>query len=144
MRPNRSLVLVFGSFDVLHLGHLHFFTQAKKHGSKLAVVVARDSSIKKNKGRKPFFSENERVKLVDSLKQVDKAVLGNRHDHHKIIKKIKPDVIVLGYDQLVDLKKLFEKLASFGLGTRVVRLKKGFKQKKHKSSKEKKFLEKNI
>ena len=103
-------VLVFGSFDVIHKGHLHFFGQARKHGDKLVAVIARDETIKQLKGKKPRYSEKARLRHVS--KHVDKVFLGNKTNKYGIIKKIKPDVICLGYDQnsfTKDLKKHFKK-----------------------------------
>ncbi len=134
-------VLVFGSFDFLHAGHLHFFLQAKKYGDFLVVCVARDENVKRAKGRAPFFSEQERLHMVRSLRAVDKACLGAKRDFFASIKREKPAVIVLGYDQPANENLIKEKLKEFGLGaTRVVRLKKGFLQHKYKSSKIREYL----
>ena len=57
-------VLVFGSFDLLHEGHKHFFNEAKKLGNTLYVVVAKDSSIKSFKGHESNFNEDERVEHI--------------------------------------------------------------------------------
>ena len=134
------IVMAFGTFDFIHLGHLSFFQQAKTFGDKLIVVVARDSNVKRIKGKKPFFSQAERVKLVNNLKPVDLAVLGDDKNFFTAVQKYEPSVIVLGYDQ----KVLFEnyirrKLDEIGLKkTRIVRLK-PFKHSKHKSKRLKKF-----
>jgi FAD synthetase len=92
-------VLVFGTFDLLHEGHKHFFKQAKKHGDELCVVIARDTSVQKIKGFKPHQTETERQNNVQELKTVTKAVLGNEDDYYKIIEQLQPDIICLGYDQ---------------------------------------------
>ena len=68
-------VLATGVFDILHPGHVHFLTEAKKLGDELVVVVARDSVAQKMK-RLPFIPENIRVAMVGSLKPVDRAILG--------------------------------------------------------------------
>ena len=134
------IVMAFGTFDFIHLGHLSFFQQANTFGDKLIVVVARDSNVKRIKGKKPFFSQAERVKLVNNLKPVDLAVLGDDKNFFTAVQKYEPSVIVLGYDQ----KVLFEnyirrKLDEIGLKkTRIVRLK-PFKHSKHKSKRLKKF-----
>ncbi len=132
-------VMVFGTFDFVHLGHLNFFEQAKRLGSKLIVVVSRDSNVKRIKGKQPFFSEMERLKLVSSLKPVDFAVLGNSEDFFTAVKRYRPNVIALGYDQkTMPVKYIEDKLWQFGLKTRVVRLKR-FRAHKHKSSALKSF-----
>lgn len=91
-------VVVFGTFDILHLGHLWFLGQAKRYGRELIVVVTRDARAMREK-RKPIFNEIERLTLIASLKMVDKAVLGDLPGHWTMIKKLKPDIICLGYDQ---------------------------------------------
>ena len=97
-------MLASGVFDLLHLGHVKFLEEAKKAGGKnaeLVVIVARDSTVQRTKGRKPIMSENQRRALVESLKVVDEAVLGlEDFDVGDVIEQIKPDVIALGYDQL--------------------------------------------
>jgi len=57
-------VLVFGTFDILHKGHLNFFKQAREHGDYLIAVVARDRTVKEIKGKPPIESEKERLKNV--------------------------------------------------------------------------------
>jgi FAD synthetase len=98
-----KLVLASGVFDLLHLGHVKFLEDAKKAGgknAKLIVVIARDSTVEQTKGRRPVMPENQRLALVESLKVVDKAVLGLEDlDVGGIIGEVKPDVIALGYDQ---------------------------------------------
>jgi len=95
--------LASGVFDLLHLGHVKFLECAKKTGgqnAELIVIVARDSTVEKRKGKKPIMSENQRRALVESLKVVDEAILGyEEFDIGKVIDKIKPDVIAVGYDQ---------------------------------------------
>ena len=99
----RKVVLASGVFDLLHLGHVKFLEEAKRAGgpnSELIVIVATDSTVEKTKGRKPIMAEDQRSALVESLKVVDKAMLGfETLDIGEIISKVKPDVIALGYDQ---------------------------------------------
>jgi FAD synthetase len=104
----KKIVLASGVFDLLHLGHVKFLEEAKKTGGKnaeLIVIIARDSTVEKTKGRKPIMSENQRRALVESLKVVDAAVLGfEKFDIGDVIERVKPDIIALGYDQ-VDMEK---------------------------------------
>ena len=81
-------VLVFGSFDLLHEGHKHFFNEAKKLGNTLYVVVAKDSSIKSFKGHESNFNEDERVEHIKKLGLVDDVRLGYEGDKWKIIECI--------------------------------------------------------
>ncbi|MCX8153247.1 MAG: FAD synthase [Candidatus Bathyarchaeota archaeon] len=122
----RKIVLASGVFDLLHLGHVRFLEEAKKAGgkdAKLIVIVARDSTVEKSKGRKPVMPENQRRALVESLKVVDAAVLGfENFDVGDVIKRIKPDVIALGYDQS-DMEKLVTDYVSrHNLNIKVVRI----------------------
>jgi FAD synthetase len=127
-------VLAFGCFDILHMGHYTYLKHAKKLGDKLIVVVARDSTIRKLKKREPVLDEESRRKLVESLKFVDSAILGSEGDRYRIIRRIKPSVIALGYDQREDEEFLKRKLKEMGINARVVRIKKSFNPKEHKSS----------
>jgi FAD synthetase len=103
VKSKRKVVLASGVFDLLHLGHVRFLEEAKMSGgenAKLIVIIARDSTVEKAKGRKPIMSEDQRRALVESLKVVDEAILGYEDlDIGEVIGKIKPDVIALGYDQ---------------------------------------------
>lgn len=95
-----TTVLVFGVFDGLHSGHIHFLKQARKFGNKLIVAIARDEVVKKLKHKTPQADEKERLELVKSLRLVDRAVAGDKKiSSYKIVNKIKPDIICLGYDQ---------------------------------------------
>ena len=91
-------VVVAGTFDILHLGHLWLLNKAKEHGDRLIVVVSRDESVERIKGRKPVFPEEERLELVRNLRMVDEAILGHSMDKLKVIEELRPDVLVLGPD----------------------------------------------
>ena len=123
----RKIVLASGVFDLLHLGHVKFLEEAKKAGgpdAQLIVVIARDSTVEKTKGRKPIMPEDQRCSLVESLKVVDKAMLGYENFNiGEVIENIKPDVIALGYDQsdmdsqvrdYVDKRKVKVKIVRIG------------------------------
>lgn len=91
--------MVFGTFDILHPGHENFFKQAKRHGDYLIIVVARDKTVKEVKGKSPVNNEVARKNNIIKLNIADKVILGDLKDKYKAIKKFKPDVICLGYDQ---------------------------------------------
>jgi FAD synthetase len=118
------VVLTAGCFDIIHGGHVKTLEESKKCGDILIVVVARDSTILREKRKKPIMSEEHRREILESLKPVDKAILGyERTDKLKIVEKIKPDIIILGYDQPWDEKNLKEELKKRGLKTQILRLK---------------------
>ncbi|MBW2995922.1 adenylyltransferase/cytidyltransferase family protein [Candidatus Woesearchaeota archaeon] len=104
-------VMVFGTFDILHKGHLSYFKQARKYGDFLIAVIARDKTVKKLRGRLPRNNEKKRVKEVN--KYADKAVLGYVYDKMKVVKKYKPDVICLGYDQDSNGLKKFKRMKAY-------------------------------
>ncbi|MEK7664076.1 MAG: adenylyltransferase/cytidyltransferase family protein [Patescibacteria group bacterium] len=128
-------VLVFGTFDGLHEGHLDFFKQARNFGDYLSVVVGRDSTVKRVKNRLPKHNEQERLKSVKDSGFVDEARLGNEgNDPYKIIKEINPDIICLGYDQTHFTDKLEQKLKEMGLHNIKIHRLKPHKSEKYKSS----------
>ncbi|MDE1870346.1 MAG: FAD synthase [Candidatus Micrarchaeota archaeon] len=132
-------VLAFGSFDILHPGHLLYLEKARRLGDKLVVIIARDDTVKKIKGKAPFFSQEDRARMIGSLKIVDEAVVGRKllkpHDKYKVIAKYRPAVLVFGYDQRVNLPELKEWLRSKKIGARIVRIKAREDPRKYKSSK---------
>jgi FAD synthetase len=131
-------VMCFGTFDLLHLGHINLLKQAKKHGNYLIVIIARDVNIVGK--HKIVHTEDDRLELIKNINLVDKAVLGDKKDKLKPILKIKPNVICLGYDQEIDEIKLKEILAKQNFFPKIIRLK-PFREKKHKSSLIKKKFE---
>ena len=114
-------VVATGVFDIIHLGHVHFLEKAKDLGDELVVIVARDKTARKMK-HEPITPEGMRVELVQSLKPVDRAVLGYEDDMYRIISEVRPDIIALGYDQKFDEKELERELKKRGLKVRIVRL----------------------
>jgi FAD synthetase len=135
MRRKKRKVLVAGTFDFLHPGHLNLFAQARRHGDGLVVVVAKDATVEKFKGKRPYFSETERLGLVGSMKSVDRAILGKSGDLYRVVAGERPDVIVLGYDQWPDEKKLRARLDGLGLKKTEIRRASEKNPAKFKSSK---------
>ena len=119
----RNTVLAFGTFDLLHAGHEHYLRRAKALGDRLVVVVARDATVRAVKGHDPVRPERSRLGAVARLPSVDRAVLGMPGpDKLRIVEKIRPDVIALGYDQLAFTAGLENRLAAAGLRPRIVRI----------------------
>jgi FAD synthetase len=110
-----------GVFDLIHLGHVHYLEEAKRLGDELVVVVARDSTVRRQK-HEPITPEEFRRHLVESLKPVDKAVLGGEEDVYKVVEELKPDIIALGYDQFHDEERIEKELKDRGLDVKIVRL----------------------
>src|SRR4051812_28600039 len=116
-------VMIFGVFDLLHPGHISFFNQAKKLGDFLIISVARDANVKKVKGKLPIFGEKKRLEHIKQLKIANKVILGGINDPWPHIKKEKPYIIALGYDQKDYIDNLKEQLQKHKLRIKVVRLK---------------------
>ncbi|MGQ9583410.1 MAG: adenylyltransferase/cytidyltransferase family protein [Thermoplasmatota archaeon] len=110
-----------GVFDILHLGHLYYLSEARKLGDRLVVVVARDDTARRLK-RRPIVPEHLRLEMVRALKPVDEALLGDKDDFYRVVEEIAPDVIALGHDQTHDPGKIKEELRERGLSAEVVRL----------------------
>lgn len=127
-------VMATGVFDIIHLGHIHYLSESKKLGDELVVVVARDSTARRN-GKNPIFDEMTRLAIVSQLKPVDRAVLGHEGDMFATVKDLSPDIITLGYDQKFDAERIELKCREMGLSTKVIRIS-GFNAAAYKSSSE--------
>ncbi len=132
MKKKKKVVMAFGSFDVLHPGHIHFLTKARKLGDRLVVVVTRDSSYRAQKKRRPVMSERERLLTVSSLRMVDAVVLGDR-GAASVIRRTSPDVIAVGYDQDPNHPYLIAQLTKMKKKPHIVHLKAKKKHRYHSS-----------
>jgi len=94
------IVLTGGCFDILHVGHVRFLSEAKKMGDYLIVLLENDKNVKKLKGEnRPVFIQKERAEMLSALRSVDLVVLlpamENDSDYLSLIRIIKPDAIVV-------------------------------------------------
>jgi len=115
-------VLAGGVFDIIHPGHIHTLNAAKALGDVLVVVIATDKIAKKMKKRQPLHSQELRHELVSSLSMVDVAVIGNEDDIFETVRAIKPDIIVLGYDQIHQEQFISDGCKRINLDVKIVRL----------------------
>ncbi len=121
-------ILLFGTFDGLHPGHLYFIKEAKKLGD-VFISVSSDTNVIQLKGKKPIYSEKIRKKEIEKLCVAKKVFIGEKQiESWNVLQKLKPDIIALGYDQ----KALYTSLRPL---TKTY----GFKIKKIKSYMPKKF-----
>ena len=114
--------MAFGTFDHLHAGHENYLQKAAELGDELIVVIARDRTAESIRGTRPDNKEKKRLAAIRALPNVTKAVLGNLEDKYKVLKKHKPDIIALGYDQFVFTQQLSKVLITLKLNSHIVRL----------------------
>ena len=115
-------VLVGGVFDIIHPGHIHLLRTAAELGD-VVVVVARDSTVRRLKGREPVVPEVQRLEVVRSLRYVREARLGySEMDIERVLGEVRPDVVVLGPDQDYLEGEVERASRRLGLNTRIIRL----------------------
>ena len=125
MVPGKT-VLATGVFDILHPGHIRFLEESKQAGgprAKLVIVVARDKTVLKRKGRRPVLPESDRRRIVAALKPVSRAFLGHEEvDFLTTLRELQPDIVCVGYDQ-DDIKAAVGKIVkAHHLGIRIIQL----------------------
>ncbi|PIO05084.1 FAD synthase [Candidatus Woesearchaeota archaeon CG08_land_8_20_14_0_20_43_7] len=142
MDQKKTKVLMFGTFDILHPGHIKIFSEAAKLGDELYVVVARDATVEKVKGRKTHYDEQTRLMHIRAVTCITKVMLGSLDDKYAILDIVKPDIIALGYDQKFFIDKLEEELVKRNLKTKIIHLG-PYKPQIYKSSKIRAKLDSN-
>lgn len=102
-RENKTIVCVNGCFDMLHVGHIRYLTDAKTLGDILIVALNSDASVRALKGsERPILDEVERAKLLLGLKMVDYVTIFDELDAIEVLKIISPDVHAKGTDYTVE------------------------------------------
>ena len=95
----KKIVFTNGCFDLLHVGHIKYLSQAKDLGDILIIGLNSDESVKKLKGNnRPINSFEDRAKLLAALKSVDLVIMFEEQTPENLIKEIIPDVLVKGGD----------------------------------------------
>ena len=106
MKKKNIRVAVSGYFDPIHVGHLEYLEMAKSLGDSLVVIINNNHQCKLKKG-KYFMDENDRVKIVESLRCVDEVYLSIDEDKTvcKSLEALKPDIfdIIFKRPALTDL-----------------------------------------
>jgi cytidyltransferase-like protein len=96
-------VFVSGCYDILHGGHIEFFTQAKALGDYLIVCFAGDASLELHKHKKTSIPEAHKKRILESLRMVDEVVIGDYLeelglDFKQHFLKIRPDILAVTED----------------------------------------------
>lgn len=95
----KRIVFTNGCFDILHYGHVKYLEKTKGLGDCLVVAVNSDASVKRLKGsHRPIVSQYDRMRIIAGLESVDYVVLFKEDTPLKIIKILKPDILVKGSD----------------------------------------------
>ena len=94
---NRKIGLCHGSFDLIHLGHLNHFKEAKKISDILVVSITSEKFINKGEGR-PYNNDYKRIEFLKHLEYIDYVYLENSASATKIIQKLKPNFYFKGID----------------------------------------------
>ena len=124
---NQKLVFTNGCFDLLHRGHIDYLDKTAALGDKLIVGLNTDASIKKLKGEKrPFIDEQSRATLMASLEIVDAVILFNEETPYRLINQIKPDVLTKGKDYKIEEIAGFDIVLDSGGQVETIELSKGF------------------
>lgn len=111
-------VVALGTFDLLHPGHVSYLREAAAMGEELHVVVADGERVDH---KDPVLPDDQRVEMVESLEPVTVAHPGHSEDISKPIRRIDPDVLVLGGDQHHDEAKVESMLTEWSLDCEVRR-----------------------
>lgn len=100
---HRELVFTNGVFDLLHVGHVRYLTQARALGDALVVALNSDRSVRELKGAdRPLKGEQERAEIIAALRAVDYVTIFDDVSPRSLIAKLLPDVLVKGGDYTLD------------------------------------------
>ena len=91
--------ITFGTFDLLHVGHVNILGRAKQLCDYLVVGVSTDDLSLAKKGTAPVYAEDERLKIVGSLRMVDYVFFEESLEQKaEYIRRFNADVLVMGQD----------------------------------------------
>ena len=93
------VIITFGTFDLLHIGHINMLNNCKKYGDKLIVGVSSDNLNYKKKNRFPIFNQDDRIEIIKNIKCVDEVFLEESlEEKEDYIRKYKADIFIIGDD----------------------------------------------
>jgi FAD synthetase len=117
MNKMKKRVLIAGTFDLIHAGHIFLINEAAKLGD-VFVVVATDKNREMFSGERPIIPQDQRLEIIKSIKNVKDARIGRSdNDTLKTVQDINPDIILLGPDQRYSIDILKKELKKRGLST---------------------------
>ncbi|MGC8941284.1 MAG: D-glycero-beta-D-manno-heptose 1-phosphate adenylyltransferase [Sulfurihydrogenibium sp.] len=102
-KEGKKIVFTNGCFDIIHAGHVDYLEKAKSLGDFLVVGLNSDDSVRRLKGKdRPVNPQEHRKKVLSALKPVDLVIIFDEDTPERLIKEIKPDVLVKGGDWKVE------------------------------------------
>lgn len=106
-RMGQRIVLTNGCFDLLHVGHVSYLQQAAREGDCLIVAINSDASVRglDKAPDRPLFSQNHRAAMLAALEAVDYVLVFDEATPHRLLERLKPDLLVKGgtyhHDEIV-------------------------------------------
>jgi len=98
-KQRKRIVFTNGCFDLLHKGHVEYLKKARQIGDLLVVGLNSDASVRRLKGqRRPLTKQSDRAAVLAALESVDFVTIFNEDTPLRVIKEIRPDVLVKGAD----------------------------------------------
>jgi len=97
-KEDKKIVFTNGCFDLIHVGHVRYLSEAKKLGDILVVGLNSDKSVSGIKPGRPINSEKDRAEVLAALYMVDYVTLFDEDTPYELIKEVQPDVLVKGAD----------------------------------------------
>ena len=92
-------VITYGTFDLLHYGHINLLRRAKEHGDYLIVALSTDEFNRNEKGKSCYFSYEQRKALLESIRYVDLVIPEKSWDQKRAdVKEYHVDTFVIGKD----------------------------------------------
>lgn len=131
---NHNYVLTFGTFDLVHDGHIHYLREAKKYGDKLVTIVATDKNVEKLKWTLPKNTQTQRIQDVKNTQIADLVTLGWETSHLDWLTLYAPKIVCLWYDQVGFSEQLRLYIQKNNLDISVIRMA-PYKPEVYKSSK---------
>lgn len=123
LRQNKKIVFTNGCFDIIHVGHVRYLTEAKSFGDILIVGLNTDESVRRLKGNsRPINNQNARAEVLLGLKAVDHVILFGEETAEALIAEIKPDIYVKGGDYTLETLPEAKIVQSYGGRVELVNL----------------------
>lgn len=120
-RQGKKVVFTNGCFDLLHAGHVRYLIAARQLGDCLIVGVNSDASVRRLKGEaRPIVPQKERMEVLAALEPIDHLVLFSGATPDRVIRALRPDILVKGGDWSLD--KIVGRDTVERAGGRVVRI----------------------